>query len=114
LKLVQEELVLSMTKVVNLYKEPYDVYIGRPGKGQDGYFGNPFPLSKGADRGSTLEKYREYFIKRIESDPEFKEKVLSLYNKTLGCFCHPHPCHGDIIAEYVNNYYEQLRNTRTI
>lgn len=25
------------TTVVNLYKHPYDVYIGRAGKGQDGY-----------------------------------------------------------------------------
>lgn len=25
------------------------VYIGRPGKGQDGYFGNPFPLKKGVE-----------------------------------------------------------------
>ena len=35
-----------MTKVVNLYKEPYEVYIGRSGKGKDGYFGNPIKLLK--------------------------------------------------------------------
>ena len=32
------------TRVVNIRKEAYDVYIGRAGKGQDGYFGNPFRL----------------------------------------------------------------------
>lgn len=96
-----------MVKVVNLFKEPYDVYIGRPGKGQDGYFGNPFPLVKGADRGSTLEKYREYFVKRIETDSEFKEKVLSLHGKTLGCFCQSsETCHGSIIKEYVENAFK--------
>lgn len=99
-------------KVVNLYKEKHDVYIGRAGKGKDGYFGNPFPLGTG-QRGSTLEKYREYFLKRLETDSEFKEKVLSLQGKTLGCFCSPNACHGDIIAEYVNNYYEQLPDSRT-
>lgn len=30
------------TKVVNIFHEKCDVYIGRKGKGEDGYFGNPF------------------------------------------------------------------------
>ncbi len=29
---------MNKTIVVNIYKEPYDDYIGRPGKGKDGYF----------------------------------------------------------------------------
>lgn len=92
------------TKVVNLYKEKYDVYIGRYGKGMDGYFGNPFKLKKGEVSGSTLNKYREYFYGRVESDKEFREKVEGLRGKTLGCFCKPKPCHGDIIKEYLDNY----------
>lgn len=99
----------SETKLVNIFKNKYDVYIGRPGKGQNGYFGNPFPLPKGALKGSTLPKYREYFVKRLQEDQEFKEKILSLKGKTLGCFCaSPDTCHGSIIVEYINNYYEQL------
>ena len=90
------------TKVVNIYKEPFDVYIGRAGKGKDGYFGNPFPLLKGEERGSTLDNYKKYFFERIEKDIEFKEKILSLRGKTLGCFCKPKPCHGDIIKEYLD------------
>lgn len=91
------------TKVVNIFKEPYDVYIGRAGKGQDGYFGNPFKLEKGEPRGSTLVKYEEYFLKRMLNDAEFKERVLSLKGKTLGCFCKPNECHGDIIKKYLDN-----------
>lgn len=92
------------TKVVNLHKEPYDVYIGRAGKGKDGYFGNPFKLNPGDPKGSTLEKYRDYFVNRLLNDPEFKERVLSLQGKTLGCFCKPNACHGDIIVEYLNKF----------
>lgn len=91
------------TKVVNLYKEKYDVYIGRSGKGMDGYFGNPIKLNKNDERGSTLEKYKEYFFNRLENDNEFKQKIHELKDKTLGCFCKPKPCHGDIIVEYLNN-----------
>lgn len=95
---------MSETRVVNIYKEPYDIYIGRTGKGKDGYFGNPFPLKQGEARGSTLVKYKEYFDTRIANDPEFKERILSLKGKTLGCFCKPNPCHGDIIKEYLMHH----------
>jgi hypothetical protein len=92
---------MKKTTVVNIRDEEYDVYIGRAGKGEDGYFGNPFPLEDKSGRGSTLEKYKEYFYKRIQTDPQFREKVHALKGKRLGCFCKPHPCHGDIIAEYL-------------
>jgi hypothetical protein len=91
------------TTVVNIHCDEYDVYIGRAGRGQSGYFGNPFPLMDKSARGSTLEKYRDYFYKRIGTDPEFREKVHSLKGKRLGCFCKPHPCHGDIITEYLES-----------
>jgi hypothetical protein len=93
------------TTVVNLRKEPYDVYIGRAQKGkmsvEYGYFGNPFHLSAGEPRGSTIERYRAYFNERIADDPEFKAAVESLRGKRLGCFCKPAPCHGDVIVEYL-------------
>ncbi|GAB6120034.1 DUF4326 domain-containing protein [Dysgonomonas termitidis] len=94
---------MKKTTVVNIRQNEYDVYIGRAGKGQDGYFGNPFPLEDKSARGSTLEKYKEYFHKRIQADPQFREKVHALKGKRLGCFCKPHPCHGDIIAGYLES-----------
>jgi hypothetical protein len=95
---------MSKTKVVNIaLGHRYDVYIGRAGKGKDGYFGNPFRLGPGEPRGASLEKYRGYFYQRLEDDPEFKQHIHALKGKTLGCFCKPHPCHGDIIAEYLDS-----------
>ena len=91
------------TKVVNIKKNNYDIYIGRTGKGKDGYYGNPFKLQKGEKRGSTLNKYKDYFFNKLRNDIEFKKRILSLRNKTLGCFCKPNDCHGDIIANYLNN-----------
>jgi hypothetical protein len=91
------------TKVVNIRYEEYDVYIGRKGRGHDGYFGNPFVLQIGEQRGSSLEKYRVYFYERLETDPEFRRRIHELKGKTLGCFCKPYPCHGDIIAEYLKS-----------
>lgn len=95
------------TTVVNLYKHPYDVYIGRAGKGQDGYFGNPIRLSNNEQRGATIERYKEYFYNKLNNDIEFKNRILQLKGKTLGCFCKPHACHGDIIADYLNSIDNQ-------
>ncbi len=91
------------TRVVNIRKEDYDLYIGRAGKGEDGYFGNPIKLEPGEGRGATLERYKEFFYNRLQSDPEFKERVENLKGLTLGCFCKPNPCHGDIIKEYLDS-----------
>ena len=91
------------TRAVNIRYEECDVYIGRAGRGQDGYFGNPFVLSAGEAKGSSLEKYRTYFYERLKTDAEFLERIHALKGKTLGCFCKPYPCHGDIIAEYLNS-----------
>jgi hypothetical protein len=82
----------------------YDVYIGRAGRGQDGYLGNPFGLENGRDE--CINKYRIYFLGRIETDAEFKKRILELRGKILGCFCKPLACHGDIIEEWLNNNQE--------
>ena len=95
---------MKRTVVVNLRVEQHDVYIGRAGKGEAGYFGNPFPLTRWNDakeRSEVLEKYEAYFMKRIQDDAEFKRRVLELKGKRLGCFCKPQACHGDVIAAWI-------------
>lgn len=83
-----------MTRVVNLHKQLFDVYIGRAGHGYDGYFDNP---------GKTVREFENYFFKRLETDPEYKDKIYALKGKVLGCFCAPKHCHGDVIALYLND-----------
>ena len=84
-----------MKLVVNKYVDKYDVYIGRPG-----IFGNPFSVAK-YGREECIRLYKEYFYKRIKEDVVFKNEVLKLRGKVLGCYCKPRACHGDIIVEYL-------------
>lgn len=72
------------TVVVNIRKEPFDVYIGRAGRGEDGYFGNPFSIGPGMTREQSVERFRQYFYHRIENDREFRERVEGLRGKRLG------------------------------
>lgn len=99
-----------MTSVINLYKEEYDVYIGRHGKGRDGYFGNPIRTNEECvvcndihiTSGDTLKCFEIYFNDRIIHDDVFKQRILELKGKKLGCFCKPKQCHGDVIVRYLN------------
>lgn len=100
------------TTVVNIRTGArYDVYIGRAGHGQDGYFGNPFRLKPEEARGATLARFEAYFYDRLGDDPEFVQRVLQLRDKVLGCFCKPHACHGDIIAHYLDHVHDIVEET---
>jgi len=89
-----------VTRAVNLRREPYDTYIGRAGKGQSGYFGNPYRVQEHGR--AALDLFRVYFLRRMDDDSVFRARVLALRGQRLGCFCKPSPCHGDIIAEWID------------
>lgn len=95
-----------MTRVVNLYREAYDVYIGRPGKGMAGPWGNPFPVPRGASPDASLIQYEQYLRNKVATDPQFRKDLLALQGKVLGCFCKPKPCHGDIMIQVINELLE--------
>ncbi len=83
-----------MMKVVHNKKEKYDVYIGRPSK-----WGNPFEIGKDGTREEVIEKYEKW----IFTQPKLIESLHELRGKTLGCWCAPNKCHGDILMELANN-----------
>ncbi len=80
-------------RVVHCKKEPYDVYIGKPSK-----WGNPFMVGRDGDRATVLALFREY----IQKNTVLLQDIGELRGKTLGCWCHPLPCHGDILEELAN------------
>ena len=84
-------MVNSKTRVVNCKKEPYDVYIGRPSK-----WGNPFKIGRDGSRQEGILKYKYMIIANTEL---IKQIPLELRGKTLGCWCKPDACHGDVLAE---------------
>ena len=53
-------------------------------------------------RGRTLAGFRRIFLQEAGERCGIQAQVHELQGKTLGCFCKPHPCHGDIIKEYLD------------
>lgn len=92
------------TRVVNLYKEKYDVYIGRGSP-----FGNPFTHKNDGTKASivvesreeAIELYALWLVGDVEIpglEPPTKDEIKALKGKTLGCYCKPKDCHGDVLA----------------
>lgn len=99
---------IKLTRVINLKREPsfegqadstnYH-YIGR-----GSYWGNPHSMhEEGESREEVIRKFKYDFDydKFINIDPS---KVHELAGKRLGCFCKPAPCHGDVLADFLNSY----------
>lgn len=81
--------------VVNKYKSPFDVYIGR-----GSLWGNPFTVEE-YGRAECIALYRPYIIQRLETEPGLLAELMKLDGKRLGCFCKPLPCHGDVLVELI-------------
>lgn len=97
----------TFTKVVNLRKDKYSVYIGRQDKPM--HYGNPFSIGKSSFSTLVMEKrgdaMRAFFdwldgTRFQEVEPQRREWILNnlepLRGQTLGCFCKPNSCHGDV------------------
>ena len=80
-------------RVVHCKKEEYDVYIGRPGK-----WGNPFMLHSRTTRKKVIEDFREWVVQQ----PKLMADLHELEGKTLGCWCAPKACHGDVLIELLH------------
>lgn len=87
-------------------KDPNHVYIGR-GRvvfidgvrfpSEDSIFANPFRISEETDvsREESVNRFRSY----IRKSPLLLKELESLRGKTLGCWCKPKKCHGDVLLE---------------
>lgn len=84
----------GLARVVNKKDSSFDIYIGRPSK-----WGNPYKIGKDGTREEVIEQYRNYLL---FNNPKLMRELYELQGKTLGCYCKPLPCHGDVLVEFVN------------
>jgi hypothetical protein len=85
-------------RVVHCKRKPFDVYIGRPGK-----WGNPFVIGKDGSREEVIRKYEDW----LQTQPDLLAALPELRGKVLGCWCSPHPCHGDVLVRLADQPEEQ-------
>ena len=94
--------------VVNLRhgRPAHTVYVGRtcarvPGSA----LGNPYHRQPGEAHGATLARYRQWLRAHYRAGGVVRQELERLADLAaagdlvLGCWCKPHPCHGDVIKE---------------
>ena len=62
-------------------------------------WGNPFVVGKDGDRDACCDLYEVWLL----TQPELMESISELKGMTLGCWCKPKRCHGDILARLAND-----------
>lgn len=90
-----------MSYVVHCKRSRYDVYVGRPSP-----WGNPYSHKEGtlaAYKTASIEESIIKFEEYVRSSPALITLIKDqLKGKILGCWCHPTPCHADILAKIAN------------
>ncbi len=89
---------MSHPQVVHCKRNRHDIYIGRPNK-----WGNPFVIGKDGTRAEVIEKYERW----LHAQPQLLDAIGELAGKTLGCWCAPQACHGDVLARLGAQAHEQ-------
>jgi len=77
--------------------EDQRVYIGRavPRRGfKASKWANPFKISATCTRAQAVTRYSLH----IMNDMALMDALHELKDKTLGCWCAPDECHGDVLA----------------
>lgn len=75
--------------------------------GRGSVFGNPFKISKTQSREMVIERYRKLLWNDYRRNGRITRACLDLIRKhnfgtvTLACYCHPKPCHGDVLKSFI-------------
>lgn len=88
------------------------IYIGRANANLNlkaNPLANPFPISDNCTREQSIAKYRQWLFQKIkENDSQvmaqlniLKLIIMKKIPTQLVCYCHPKPCHGEVIIKAV-------------
>ena len=62
---------------------------------KESIWANPFKVTDDQTNESVCNKYEEY----MRNKPELLEKLHTLVGKKLACWCHPKPCHTQVLIK---------------
>ena len=82
------------------------LYIGRQSSKyglERSKWANPFRIGRDGDREAVIAQFRDY----VRSSPELMDSLWELQGHTLGCWCHPEACHGDVLVELYTEWADR-------
>lgn len=89
-------------RMIGQYRTEYQpVYIGRENsRCIRSQWANIFKMNSESERGDVIMKYSDYL-----NTSELIYQIYKLLGLTLGCWCKPKACHGDLLVHYANSIY---------
>ena len=87
-----------MTKVININHTAAQDYVPI---GRGTLWGNPYKIGRDGTREECINRYRVYVVKRLLIEQGLVDELLKLDGKTLGCYCRPEACHGDVLVDLI-------------
>lgn len=104
---------IKITRVINIHHHPEFQKVKKSDEyeyiGRGSIWGNPYAMNgvEHESREDVINKFKYDFDKDILMKAK-KVDASKLAGKRLGCFCKPHNCHGDILANYLNSLDDGL------
>jgi hypothetical protein len=90
---------------VNQRTNNFTLYIGRAFAGfPRSKWANPYWITSGSPRETVLACYEDY----VRALPELMDALHEIDDQTLGCWCHPQPCHGDVLIKLRKEQLDSL------
>jgi len=89
-----------------------DVYIGRAtGRHKESVLANHFVIGKHGDRATVIQSYKAWLLSSVKGKNELVCGELNRIwrilvqgkDVTLGCWCCPDACHGDVIVALISS-----------
>lgn len=107
----------SYSSLLEWLEDPSHIYIGRnmsfyvPGANKSKWH-NPFKVGKpgkiykntsGMNERYTLDESLALYKIYVLNNEELMNSIEELKGKTLGCWCKPNRCHGDVLIEILDD-----------
>ena len=74
-------------------------------------WGNRFVVGRDGSRERVIELYRQDLWRRIRSGEMQLERLAVIAAMPLACWCHPKPCHAEVLARAAAWAAEQLEKS---
>lgn len=103
-----EEAETKLVNIRNHGESKVDAYVGGETKSSNfekSVFVNPFDKAEKGREGA-VNHYKPYFYRRYLEESDFRKAAHSAEGKTLGCWCYPRKCHGEVIVDLLNIHIE--------
>ena len=71
-----------------------------------------FHDSVGTSKDWMMKKILAIYEEYVRNNSFLMNSLPELKNKNLGCWCHPKPCHGDILTKLYQEFCEKPTNEK--